>query len=175
MLTKSCSLKEVVETLESVSFTNPETDLENQKESPSLSAALEKLAEFAQAHHLVALEQFALNELRGYTDSQQSSSASYPSYRVVALDYFDTGGQAMPSLSAQYGSYPLLNGLHKLELHLKNGLALNLPSPVLNFLSQAANREVRGGHVAPSRLQTLLESIRYEAIGKLKHVDSSLL
>jgi hypothetical protein len=158
-------IDEISAILESVSDRNLAADSEIQSNSLSLSSALEKLADFAQAHQLNSLRQFAIAELEGYTNN------TYPNYRVVELDYFDIGGQALPQLKPQYASYPLLNGLVKLELHLKNGLALNLPAPVLNFLSQAANREVRGGHVSPSQLLALLKSVRDAAIGKLNEIS----
>jgi hypothetical protein len=165
MLITSYSLKEVLKTLESISFTDTFADTDTQNES--LSKALEKLADYAEANRLEPLKQFALNELSGYTDGDPNHAKPYPSYRTVNLDYFDRGGQSITNLNQQYSSYPLLNGLNKLELHRKNGMTLNLPAPVLSFLSQASNCEVRGGHVSPPQLQALFEQIRAEAIKRL--------
>lgn len=129
----------------------------------SLSAALLKLHDFAQANGQTALSQWAIAELNGYT-----TEAAYPSYRTVSLQYFDSSGQAIPSLSELYGSWPLLNGVQILELHIKYGLTLKLPPEILDFLSQACDRTVFGGHVSPNRIEELLTAVRAEAINQLK-------
>ncbi len=129
----------------------------------SLSAALLKLHDFAQANGQTALSQWAIAELNGY-----ATEAAYPSYRTVSLQYFDSSGQAIPSLSELYGSWPLLNGVQILELHIKYGLTLKLPPEILDFLSQACDRTVFGGHVSPNRIEELLTAVRAEAINQLK-------
>jgi hypothetical protein len=87
------------------------------------------------------------------------------------LSYFDAGGQIVNGLN-QYSSYPVVTGVCKLELHLKNGLTLILPKQILSFLSRVAGREVDTGHVSPALIKNLLETIRKETIVKLTAIDS---
>ena len=129
-----------------------QSDLEEAIAQRPLTQALEQCVLFAQAHDLVDLASFVKQELDGY-------SRQPPSDRFVQLSYFDVGGQLLNGLS-QYSSYPLLTGVRTLELHLKNGLTLKLPPQILTFLSQTAGREVDIGHVSPSEINKLLESIR---------------
>ncbi|NJL43075.1 MAG: hypothetical protein HC856_09295 [Pseudanabaena sp. RU_4_16] len=131
--------------------------------SGSLSDALLKLHDFAQANGQTALSQWAIAELNGY-----ATDVTYPSYRTVSLQYFDSSGQAISSLSEPYGSWPLLNGVQILELHIKYGLTLKLPPEILDFLSQACDRKVFGGHVSPNQIEQLIAAIRTEAINQLK-------
>ncbi|WP_019501873.1 hypothetical protein [Pseudanabaena sp. PCC 6802] len=131
-------------------------------ETEPLSAALLELNTFAEASGQVELCQWAIAELHGY-----SGNETYPSYRNLSLQYFDGGGQAIPSLSEQYGSWPVLNGVQQLELQIKHGLTIKPPPEVLDFLSQACDRQVFGGHVNPETLQQLLAAIRTEAINRL--------
>jgi AbiTii len=128
-----------------------------------LSAALLKLHDFAQSNGHTDLAEWAIAELNGY-----AADATYPSYRTVSISYFDNAGQAIPSLSEPYGSWPLLNGVQILELHGKHGLTLKLQPEILDFLSQACDRTVFGGHVSPSQIEELLAAVRVEAINKLK-------
>jgi hypothetical protein len=127
-----------------------------------LTQALEKCLLFSQAHNLPDITQFVRYELDGYGSSQP------PDSRSVQLIYFDRGGQAIAGLS-QYSSYPLVIGVRKLEMHLKNGLTLKLPSPILTFLSQIAGREVDTGHVSPVQISNSLENIRHLTIRRLKN------
>jgi hypothetical protein len=132
-------------------------------ETQPLSAALLKLNIFAEGSGQVDLGQWAIAELNGYP-----SNETYPSYRNVALQYFDGGGQAIPSLSEQYGSWPILNGVQQLELQFKRGLTIKPPPEVLDFLSQACDRKVFGGHISSEALQQLFAAIRQEATDRLK-------
>jgi hypothetical protein len=127
-----------------------------------LTQALEQCLLFAQARNLTDIAQFVRQELDGYSNSQP------PNSRSVQLIYFDRGGQAIAGLS-QYSNYPLVTGVRKLELHLKNGLTLKLPPQILTFLSQIAGREVDTGHVSPEQIINSLESIRDSAIRRFKH------
>jgi AbiTii len=132
-------------------------------QSGSLSAALLKLHVFAQANGHTDLAKWAIAELNGYADD-----ATYPSYRTVSLGYFDNAGQAIPSLSESYGSWPLVSGVQVLESHVKYGLTLKLPPEILDFLSQACDRTVFGGHVSSKQIAELLAAVRAKAIDKLK-------
>jgi hypothetical protein len=127
-----------------------------------LTQALEQCLLFSQAHNLPDITEFVRLELDGYVSSQP------PNSRSVQLIYFDRGGQAIAGLS-QYSSYPLATGVRKLEMHLKNGLTLKLPSQILTFLSQIAGREVDTGHVSPSQIINILENIRLFAIRRFKN------
>jgi hypothetical protein len=134
-------------------------------ETELLSEAMLKLHAFAQANGRLDLSEWAIAELHGYPDD-----ALYPSYRNISLQYFDKSGQAIPSLSEQYGTWPLLNGIEQLESQVKYGLTLKLPPEILDFLSQACDRTVFGGHVNPSQIAELLTHVRAEAISRLKNV-----
>ncbi len=127
-----------------------------------LTQALEQCLLFAQAHNSPDITEFVRLELDGYSRSQP------PSSRAVQLIYFDRGGQAIAGLS-QYSSYPLATGVRKLEVHLKNGLTLKLPSQILTFLSQVVGREVDTGHVSPTQISNALENIRHFTIQRLKN------
>lgn len=127
-----------------------------------LTQALEKCLLFSQANNLPDITEFVRQELDGYSSSQP------PNSRSVQLIYFDRGGQAIDGLS-QYSNYPLVTGVRKLELHLKNGLTLKLPSQILTFLSQIAGREVDTGHVSPAQITSSLENIRHFIIRRLKN------
>ncbi|PZO44527.1 MAG: hypothetical protein DCF19_01915 [Pseudanabaena frigida] len=135
-------------------------ELEEAIDKLPLTKALEQCLLFAQANNLADLAQFVTQELDGY-------NVSPPSDRIVYLSYFDNGGQPINGLD-QYSSYPLVTGIRKLELHLKNGLSLMLPKQIMNFLSQVAGREVDTGHISPSEINKCLESIRTLTIQKLK-------
>ena len=127
-----------------------------------LTQALEQCLLFSQANNLPDITQFVRYELDGYNSSQP------PDSRSVQLIYFDRGGQAIAGLS-QYSNYPLVIGVRKLEMHLKNGLTLKLPSQILTFLSQIAGREVDTGHVSPVQISSSLENIRHFTIRRLKN------
>ena len=132
-----------------------------------LTKALEQCLRFAQANNLTELAEFVNQELNGY-------SVQPPSDRVVQLSYFDTGGQLINGLS-QYSRYPLTIGVHKLELRVKNGLTLILPTQISTFLSQVVGCEVESGHISPFEINKLLESIRDVVIQKLKGMKSAPL
>lgn len=134
-------------------------------ETEPIAEALLKLNAFAEVNGQADLGQWAIAELHGYSDRE-----TYPSYRNLSLQYFDGGGQAIPSLSEQYGSWPVLNGVQQLELQAKHGLTIKPPPEVLDFLSQACDRKVFGGHVSPETLQQLFTAIRTEAIDRLKSI-----
>jgi hypothetical protein len=136
-------------------------------ETQPLCAALLKLNIFAEGSGQVDLGQWAIAELHGYSDNEP-----YPSYRNVSLQYFDQGGQTIPSLSEQYGSWPILNGVQQLELQFKRGLTIKPPPEVLDFLSQACDRKVFGGHVSSEVLKQLLAAIRQEATERLQSLRS---
>jgi hypothetical protein len=136
-------------------------------ETEPLGEALFKLNVFAEASGQADLGQWAIAELHGYPGNE-----TYPSYRNVSLQYFDGGGQSIPSLSEQYGSWPLLNGVQQLELQIKHGLTIKPPPEVLDFLSQACDRQVFGGHVNSESLQQLFAAIRQEATDRLKSLRS---
>ncbi len=129
----------------------------------TLSAALLKLHDFAQSSGHTDLAEWAIAELNGY-----AADATYPSYRTVSLQYFDNAGQSIPNLSEPYGSWPLLSDVKVLESHVKHGLTLKLPPEILDFLSQACDRTVFGGHVSPKQIEALLTAVRVEAINRLK-------
>ncbi len=95
-----------------------------------LTRALEQCLTFAQANNCLELSEFIKQELYGY-------GSQPPTYRYVQLSYFDAGGQAINGLD-QYSVYPVVTGIYKLELHLKNGLTLILPKQILTFLSQVS-------------------------------------
>jgi hypothetical protein len=129
-----------------------------------LTQALEKCLAFAEANSDIELSEFVKQELYGY-------GGQTPSYRHLQLSYFDAGGQIVNGLN-QYSSYPIVTGVCKLELHLKNGLTLILPKQILSFLSRVAGREVDTGHVSPDLIKNLLETIRKETIIKLTAIAS---
>ena len=124
-----------------------------------LTRALEQCLSFAQANNCIELSELIKQELYGY-------SSQPPTYRYVQLNYFDAGGQAINGLS-QYSIYPVITGVYKLELHLKNGLTLILPKQILTFLLQVSGREVDTGHVSPAVISSLLEIIRKEITCKI--------
>lgn len=124
-----------------------------------LTRALEQCLSFAQANNCIELSELIKQELNGY-------SSQPPTYRYVQLSYFDAGGQFINGLS-QYSVYPVVSGVCKLELHLKNGLTLILPKQILTFLSQVSGREVDNGHVSPTVITNLLEIIRNEITYKI--------
>jgi len=125
-----------------------------------LTHALEQCLLFAQANNLTDLAQLVQQELDGY-------STQPPSDRVVHLSYFDNGGQMINGLS-EYSSYPVSLGVRKLEIRLRNGLALRLPKQILIFLSQVGGREVDSGHISPIEINKLLANIRDVISQKLK-------
>jgi hypothetical protein len=124
-----------------------------------LTRALEQCLSFAQANNCIDLAELIKQELYGY-------SSQPPTYRYVQLSYFDVGGQLINGLS-QYSIYPVVTGVCKLELHLKNGMTLILPKQILTFLSQVSGREVDSGHVSPAVITNLLEIIRNEITYKV--------
>lgn len=121
-----------------------------------LTQALEKCLSFTNANNSIELSTFIKRELYGY-------GCQPPSHRYVKLNYFDDGGQFINGLN-QYSDYPVVTGVCKLELHLKNGLTLILPKQILTFLSQVSGREVASGHISPEAINNLLEIIRKEII-----------
>lgn len=129
---------------------------------PQLTQVLEQCLLFAQAQNLTDIAQLIKQELDGYI-------GELPSDRNVKLSYFDGGGQLIKGLN-QYSNYPLVTGIRKLELHLKNGLTLRLPAQILTFLSEVAGREVDSGHVSPLEINKLLENIRDLIYQKLKFI-----
>ncbi|GBO56431.1 hypothetical protein APA_4767 [Pseudanabaena sp. lw0831] len=124
-----------------------------------LTQALEKCLAFAQANNSIELSEFIKQELYGY-------GSQTPSYRYLQLSYFDTGGQFINGLN-QYSIYPVVTGVCKLELHLKNGLTLILPKQILTFLSQVSGQEVDTGHVSATLIKNLLETVRKETIHRV--------
>jgi hypothetical protein len=124
-----------------------------------LTRALEQCLSFAQANNCTDLSELIKQELYGY-------SSHPPNYRYVQLSYFDAGGQLINGLS-QYSIYPVVTGVGKLELHLKNGMTLILPKQILTFLSQVSGREVDTGHISPAVINSLLGIIRNEIIYKI--------
>jgi hypothetical protein len=116
----------------------------------------EVLNELQAKSQIEELSKFVRQELNGYGDS-------YPEYRLVAVTYFDRGGQIVTNIAPEYCNYPLTYGVDVLESHLKNGLALKLPPEVLSFLSQASQNAIAGAHVGSKDLQGLLERILVEA------------
>lgn len=124
-----------------------------------LTRALEQCLAFAQANNFIDLSELIKQELYGY-------SSQPPTYRYVQLSYFDAGGQAINGLD-QYSVYPVVTGVYKLELHLKNGLTLILPKQILTFLSQVSGREVDTGHVSPAVINSLLGIVRNEITCKI--------
>ncbi len=137
-------------------------ELEEAIDGLPLTQALEKCLTFADANSLVKLSEFIKQEIYGY-------GSSPPSYRYVQLSYFDAGGQLINGLN-QYSIYPIVTGVCKLELHLKNGLTLILPKQILTFLSQVSGQEVDTGHVSPNLIKNLLETIRKETIVKFMEI-----
>ena len=129
---------------------------------PQLTQVLEQCLLFAQAQNLADIAQLIKQELDGYIGES-------PSDRNVTLSYFDGGGQLVNGLN-QYSSYPLVTGIRKLELHLKNGLTLRFPAQIVTFLSEVAGREVDSGHVSPLEINKLLENIRELIYQKLKFI-----
>jgi hypothetical protein len=124
-----------------------------------LTRALEQCLAFAQVNNFIDLSELIKQELYGY-------SSQPPTYRYVQLSYFDAGGQAINGLD-QYSVYPVVTGIYKLELHLKNGLTLILPKQILTFLSQVLGREVDTGHVSPAVINSLLGIVRNEITCKI--------
>lgn len=124
-----------------------------------LTKALEQCLVFAQSHNLPEFSESIKQELYGYRDQP-------PNYRYATISYFDVGGQFINGLN-QYSVYPIVTGVTKLELHLKNGLTLMLPKQILTFLSQVSGREVDTGHISSQVIVNLLESIRKELILKI--------
>ena len=124
-----------------------------------LTRALEQCLAFAQVNNFIDLSELIKQELYGY-------SSQPPTYRYVQLSYFDAGGQAINGLD-QYSVYPVVTGVYKLELHLKNGLTLILPKQILTFLSQVSGREVDTGHVSPAVINNLLGIVRNEITCKI--------
>lgn len=124
-----------------------------------LTRALEQCLAFAQVNNFIDLSELIKQELYGY-------SSQPPTYRYVQLSYFDAGGQAINGLD-QYSVYPVVTGIYKLELHLKNGLTLILPKQILTFLSQVLGREVDTGHVSPAVINSLLGIVRNEITSKI--------
>lgn len=135
-------------------------EVEEAIDKSPLTQALEKCLLFSQTNGLLDLEKFVKQELNGYSEHP-------PSDRIVQLSYFDNGGQIINGLD-QYRAYPLTIGVRKLEIHLKNGLTLMLPKQILNFLSEAAGREVESGHVSPTEINRLLDNIRELVSRKIK-------
>ena len=131
-------------------------ELEEGSSKLPLTQALENCLLFAETNNLIELSEFIKQELYGYNSQP-------PSHRYVKLSYFDNGGQFINGLN-QYSDYPVVTGVCKLELHLKNGLTLVLPKQILVFLSQVSGREVDTGHVSPAAIKNLLEVIRKEII-----------
>ncbi len=127
-----------------------------------LTQALEQCLLYAGTNHFIDLVEFIKQELYGY-------GSQPPSHRYVKLSYFDAGGQLINGLN-QYSDYPLVIGVCKLELHLKNGLTLILPKQILTFLSQVSGCEVDTGHVSPAVINSLLEIIRQEIIHKITEI-----
>ena len=152
----------VPEAHSSLSLDDILTALESRLESEeaidkfALTQALEQCLLYAEANHFIYLVEFVKQELYGYISQP-------PSHRYVKLSYFDAGGQFINGLN-QYSIYPVVTGVCKLELHLKNGLTLILPKQISTFLSQASGQEVDTGHVSPDLLKNLLETIRKETI-----------
>jgi hypothetical protein len=124
-----------------------------------LTKVLEQCLIYAEANYFIELAEFIKQEIYGY-------SSQPPSHRYVKLSYFDDGGQFINGLD-QYSIYPVVTGVCKLELHLKNGLTLILPKQILAFLSQVSGRAVDTGHVSPEVINNLLEIIRKEIIHKI--------
>ncbi len=134
-------------------------ELEEAIDKLPLTQALEQcllLTEINSSPHLV---EFVKQELTGY-------SSQPPSYRYVHLSYFDAGGQFINGLT-QYSSYPVVTGVRKLELHLKNGLTLMLPKQILSFLSEVSERKVDTGHISSTETQNLLKTIQHKVIHKI--------
>ncbi len=134
-------------------------DLEEAIAKLPLTQALEQCLLLKEIDGSPHLAEFVKQELTGY-------SSQPPSYRYVQLSYFDAGGQFINGLT-QYSSYPVVTGVRKLELRLKNGLTLMLPKQILAFLSQVSEREVDNGHISPTETQNLLETIQHEVIHKV--------
>lgn len=131
-----------------------------------LTKALELCLSFAKEHKLAELVETIQLELDGYRTQP-------PSDRFVQLSYFDCGGQVIDGLQ-QYRIYPLVTGVRKLELHLKNGLTLMLPKQILQFLSEVAGREVDSGHVSPAEINKLLENIRNRFLQEFSRIREQI-
>jgi hypothetical protein len=129
-----------------------------------LTRALEQCLSFAKDHKLSDLADFIKLELDGYKNQP-------PSDRFVQLSYFDNGGQIIDGLQ-QYRVYPLVTGVRKLELHVKNGLTLILPKQILNFLSEVVGREVDSGHVSPAEISKILENIRNKTFQQFSKINN---
>ncbi|NUN65560.1 hypothetical protein HCU40_12560 [Pseudanabaena biceps] len=140
-----------------------ELELEDMVEKIPLTRALEQLLQFAQAHNLADIAQLVKQELDGYTSQP-------PAYRYINLNYFDTGGQPISGLKP-YCSYPLVTGVRKLEIRLKNGLSLMLPDQILKFLLQVSGVTVDVAHVSSSEINILLKQIRHELICKIREIQ----
>ncbi len=137
----------------------PRLELEKAINKLSLTQVLEQCLAFADASSAIELSEFIKQELYGY-------GSQTPSYRYLQLSYFDAGGQFINGLN-QYSIYPIVTGVCKLELHLKNGLTLILPKQILTFLSQVSGQEVDTGHISPDLIKNLLETIRKETVIKV--------
>jgi len=129
-----------------------------------LTKALELCLSFAKDHNLQGLAETIKLELDGYMIQP-------PSDRFVQLSYFDYGGQVINELH-QYRVYPLVVGVRKLELHLKNGLTLMLPKQILKFLSEVSGREVDSGHVSPAEINKLLENVRNKFLQQFSSIKA---
>ncbi|MDX2255362.1 MAG: hypothetical protein NW214_07600 [Pseudanabaenaceae cyanobacterium bins.39] len=129
-----------------------------------LTQTLDKCTIYAQAHKLKSLEILIHQELNGY-------GRQVPAYRNTNLIYFDHGGQQIEGLE-QYRRYPIVTGVSKLELHLKNGLTLILPKQILDFLSQQVGKEVATAHVSWQEIQQLLNVVRQEVIAYVKQMPT---
>ncbi|ELS32181.1 MULTISPECIES: hypothetical protein [Pseudanabaena] len=134
-------------------------ELEESSHKLPLTRSLEKCLLFAEANKYDDLHELLKQEAYGYSNPA-------PNYRYVQLSYFDVGGQMVNGLS-QYSSYPLVTGVNKLELHLKNGLTLMLPKQILAFLSKVSGREVDTGYLSPPAISNLLDIIRHEIAGEI--------
>ncbi|MDX1978114.1 MAG: hypothetical protein SFT94_10615 [Pseudanabaenaceae cyanobacterium bins.68] len=97
-------------------------------------------------------DQFWQQEWQGYTEQ-------CPEYRIARVTYFDRAGQVITDLPSTYCSYPVTQGLPCLENHLKNGLALQLPPPVLEFLATVTTSAIAAAHISSADLSELLERI----------------
>jgi hypothetical protein len=131
-------------------------EIESTSTSKKCSEVLKELRAKSQTE---GLSKFLQQELSGYGDC-------YPEYRLVPVTYFDIGGQIVANIAPEYCNYPLTYGVNCLESHLKNGLALKLPSEVLSFLSDASQNAIAGAHISSQELQKLLTRISEEV--KLK-------
>jgi hypothetical protein len=56
-----------------------------------------------------------------------------------------------------------------IEKHLSNGMALKLPTEVIDFLTQTCGNTIGGAHVSPADLQKLLTQISEQAKIRFEH------